>query len=151
MIVALLLTLAADIEVIAKRIDSVVGVAAKNLATGETVNVRAGERFPMGSVYKLAIGVEALHQADEGRIDLQGSVTIREFSPGYSPIRDRAEGRPVTMTLRALLEAMVRDSDNTACDELLVEAARGKNPPPLPPTAMKRLKEIEAGKGSRTG
>jgi hypothetical protein len=34
---------------------------------------------------------------------------------------------------------------------LLVEAAQGKNPPPMPPTAVKRLNEIEAGKDSRAG
>jgi 1-acyl-sn-glycerol-3-phosphate acyltransferase len=29
-----------------------------------------------------------------------------------------------------------------ACDELLIEAARSENPPPLPPTAVKRLDEL---------
>jgi 1-acyl-sn-glycerol-3-phosphate acyltransferase len=29
-----------------------------------------------------------------------------------------------------------------ACDELLIEAARGPNPPPMPPTAVRRLKEL---------
>ena len=29
-----------------------------------------------------------------------------------------------------------------ACDELLVEAATSNNPPPLPPTAVKRLREL---------
>lgn len=32
-----------------------------------------------------------------------------------------------------------------ACDELLIEAARAPNPPPLPPTAVKRLKELGVG------
>ena len=31
-----------------------------------------------------------------------------------------------------------------ACDQLLVEAAHAKNPPPLPPTAVNRLKELGA-------
>ena len=31
-----------------------------------------------------------------------------------------------------------------ACDQLLIEAARSKNPPPLPPTAVERLKELGA-------
>ena len=119
MIFAMLLTIAADIEAIAKRIDSVVGVAAKNLETGETIAIRGDERFPMGSVYKLLIGIEVLRQADTGKVDLQRVITVREFSPGHSPIRDKANGKPVDMTVRALLETMVRDSDNTACDELL--------------------------------
>ncbi|WP_315924679.1 1-acyl-sn-glycerol-3-phosphate acyltransferase [Mesorhizobium sp. SP-1A] len=32
----------------------------------------------------------------------------------------------------------------TACDRLLVEAAQASNPPPLPPTAVKRLAELKA-------
>ena len=31
-----------------------------------------------------------------------------------------------------------------ACDELLVDAVSAANPPPLPPTAAKRLAELEA-------
>jgi 1-acyl-sn-glycerol-3-phosphate acyltransferase len=31
-----------------------------------------------------------------------------------------------------------------ACDQLLVEAAQGPNPPPMPPTAVKRLAELRA-------
>jgi len=31
-----------------------------------------------------------------------------------------------------------------ACDELLIEAAKSENPPPMPPTAVKRLKELGA-------
>jgi 1-acyl-sn-glycerol-3-phosphate acyltransferase len=32
----------------------------------------------------------------------------------------------------------------TACDQLLVEAAQAENPPPMPPTAVKRLRELGA-------
>lgn len=31
-----------------------------------------------------------------------------------------------------------------ACDQMLIEAAQGPNPPPLPPTAVKRLRELGA-------
>ena len=31
-----------------------------------------------------------------------------------------------------------------ACDQLLIEAARAQNPPPMPPTAQKRLRELGA-------
>jgi beta-lactamase class A len=133
-ILALLLTVVTDIESIARRIDSVVGVAAKNLATGATIELRADERFPMGSVYKLAIGLEVVRRAEEGRLDLARSITIHEFSPGHSPIRDAAKGKPVTMTLRQLLDAMVRDSDNTACDHLLAIVT--------PPAVTKRMRDI---------
>ncbi len=32
-----------------------------------------------------------------------------------------------------------------ACDQFLIEAARSPNPPPMPPTAVKRLKELGVG------
>ena len=34
-----------------------------------------------------------------------------------------------------------------ACDELLVEASQRRNPPPLPPTAVKRLQELVSRQG----
>ena len=37
-----------------------------------------------------------------------------------------------------------------ACDELLLEAAGQPNPPPLPPTAVKRLREIKADRAGHT-
>jgi 1-acyl-sn-glycerol-3-phosphate acyltransferase len=37
-----------------------------------------------------------------------------------------------------------------ACDQLLVEAARAPNPPPMPPTAVKRLAELGAAAQAKT-
>jgi len=39
---------------------------------------------------------------------------------------------------------LIRETE-TACDELLLEAASGPNPPPLPPTAIARLEELRKG------
>lgn len=39
---------------------------------------------------------------------------------------------------------LMRETE-AACDELLVEAARSANPPPMPPTAAARLKELGIG------
>jgi 1-acyl-sn-glycerol-3-phosphate acyltransferase len=41
----------------------------------------------------------------------------------------------------AFLKELARVTE-AACDELLVDAATGPNPPPLPPTAVKRLTEL---------
>ncbi len=48
-------------------------------------------------------------------------------------------GLPKDEFLRRLIEAT-----ETACDELLVAASRDPNPPPMPPTAVERLKELGA-------
>ncbi|WEX10059.1 1-acyl-sn-glycerol-3-phosphate acyltransferase [Chelativorans sp. AA-79] len=47
------------------------------------------------------------------------------------------------LTREAFLERLVRETE-AACDALLLEAAKGPNPPPLPETARKRLAELGA-------
>jgi len=101
--------------------DAIIGVTAVHLESGQRISIRGNERFPMGSVYKFPIGIEVLQQVDAGKLDLATPITIepKDFSPGWSPIRDNANGKPVTMTIGTLLESMVKMSDNTACDTLL--------------------------------
>ena len=101
--------------------DAVIGVTAIHLESGRRIEVRGNERFPMGSVYKFPIALEVLRQVDAGVLSLDRKVTIQpsEFAPGWSPIRDRAKGKPVTMTVGALIESMASVSDNTASDALL--------------------------------
>ena len=101
--------------------DAVIGVAAINVTSGRRFSVRGRERFPMGSVYKLPIALTVLHLADQGRISLRQERTIepKDFAPGWSPLRDQANGQPVTLTVAELLRHMVSISDNTASDALL--------------------------------
>lgn len=75
----------------------------------------------MGSVYKFPIALTVLKRVDSGTLRLDQEVTIqpKDFAPGWSPLRDRANGQPVTLTLRELLRHMASLSDNTACDALL--------------------------------
>lgn len=95
---------------------TVIGYTAIHLETGKRVSVRGAEAFPMGSVYKFPIGVSVLRRIDAGTLKIDQKVTITEFSPGHSPLRDRAKGKPITVTIGELLALMVRDSDNTPCD-----------------------------------
>lgn len=59
-----------------------------------------------------------------------GTIHAR-FLPPIEPGLDR----------RAFLERLIAETE-AACDEMLVQAATGPNPPPLPPTAVKRLKAL---------
>ena len=116
-----------EIASIASRIDSVVGVAALHVESGRRLSIRADERFPMGSVYKLPIGITVMRDIDRGRmlIDRKVMITPDQFGPGVSWIRDEAKGKPVTMTIGRLVRAMVGDSDNTASDYLLDRVGGG--------------------------
>lgn len=42
---------------------------------------------------------------------------------------------------KAFLERLINETES-ACDDLLLQAAKDKNPPAMPPTAVKRLKEL---------
>ena len=101
--------------------DATIGVAAIHLESGERVSVRGNERFPMGSVYKFPIALTLLRRVDVGAISLQRTITIepKDFAPGWSPLRDGANGEPITLTVGELARHMVANSDNTASDALL--------------------------------
>ena len=117
----LALILAAALQLPSQLSDATIGVTAIHLETGQRLTVRGAERFPMGSVYKLPIALAVLQLVDAGKLSLDDSVTIepRHFSPGHSPLRDEANGKPATKTVRELLRYMVSLSDNTACDHFL--------------------------------
>jgi beta-lactamase class A len=117
----LVLILAALLQLPPQVSDATFGVTAIHLESGKRLSIRNTERFPMGSVYKFPIALAVLHRVDTGTLSLSQSVTIepRDFSPGHSPLRDEAHGKPITITVRELLRSMVSLSDNTACDYFL--------------------------------
>jgi beta-lactamase class A len=114
-----------------------IGVAAVDLTNDARVAIRGDERFPMGSVFKFPVALAFLRLVDAGQFRLADEVTIpvEAFAPGFSPIRDAANGKPVRMTYRAIVTAMLRDSDNTAADFLLPKVGGGAG-------VTKRLREL---------
>ncbi|HYI09244.1 MAG TPA: class A beta-lactamase [Thermoanaerobaculia bacterium] len=115
------LILAAALTLPPQKTDTVIGITAVDLESGKRVSMRGSERFPMGSVYKVPIALATLRLVDIGRLRLDQEVTIepKDFSPGWSPLRDKANGQPVTVTVRELLRQTVAISDNTTSDALL--------------------------------
>lgn len=101
--------------------DAVIGLSAIHLESGRRLGIRGNERFPMGSVYKFPIVLAALQRVDAGTLKLDQKITIepKDFSPGWSPLRDDAKGKPVTITVSELLRYTVSISDNTACDNTI--------------------------------
>ena len=121
LLTAFIRTVEDRIDRISSDIDSTVGVAALHLESGRRIVYRADERFPMGSVNKFPIAVAFMREVDAGRFSLSSEVEIgpNDFAPNHSPIRVAANGQPVRMTLERVVQAMLRDSDNTAADLLL--------------------------------
>ncbi|MBV8543098.1 MAG: class A beta-lactamase [Acidobacteria bacterium] len=121
MIIAALLlfaTLQSQIATIAAQTDATVGVTAIDLESGRRVSLHGDDHFPMASVFKFPVALVVLQRVDAGEFKLDDAITIQpsQFSRGHSPLRDSANGKPVTTTVRHLVELMVVESDNTAVD-----------------------------------
>jgi beta-lactamase class A len=111
----MILFLAISLAALLQHFDGVVGVAALDLDTGRHFELHANERFPMASVFKVPIALTVFDK----KVPLDEAITITpdQFSRGWSPIA--RGGKTVTVSIGALLEATVVQSDNTAADTLL--------------------------------
>jgi beta-lactamase class A len=97
-----------------------VGFAAVELASGRALALHADQGFPMQSVFKLPIAIVMLREVDAGRLALEQAVALdasdaRGGPPGTTAV-------PARRTLRELIEAMIINSDNVACEKLLALA-----------------------------
>jgi beta-lactamase class A len=100
--------------------DGELGLAAKNLNTGETLAVHADARFPTASLIKVAVMVEAYHQMAEGRLRRDATVTIRDsdkVGDETVPLNMLHDG--TLLTVADLLNLMIAYSDNTATNLLV--------------------------------
>ena len=98
-----------------------VGVALRVLETNDTLSYHNCQRYPMLSVFKLAIAMKVLDEVDRGRLRLTQPVllTPADLPETYSPLRDRYPAGNVRVSVQDLLTYMVTLSDNNACDKLL--------------------------------
>lgn len=112
--------LAERLEPLIKAHKGKVGVALKNLKTGETYAYNADEPMPTASLIKFPVMIEAYRQAAEGKIDLDSPVTLRKEDkvPGSGILTEHfSEG--ARFPLRDAIRLMITYSDNTATNLVL--------------------------------
>ncbi|HJR59272.1 MAG TPA: serine hydrolase [Vicinamibacterales bacterium] len=107
------------IEAAIRGFDGVVGVAAKNLATGEELVVNGDMPFPTASTIKTAVMLEAWHQAADGVLSLDTVLTLRESDKvgGSGVLNGLSDG--LALKVRDLVHLMIVLSDNTATNMLV--------------------------------
>lgn len=107
------------VEEIAAEIGGVVGVAARDIRRGRTLDFNADEVFPSASVIKVPILVELMARVEAGECRLDDRLHLRN--------EDRVDGSGVLpmlhegleLTLEDLAHLMITVSDNTASNMLI--------------------------------
>jgi beta-lactamase class A len=102
-----------------KSFDGLVGVAARNMLTGEEMLVNADLRFPTASAIKIAVMVEAYHQASRGTLSLDTTLPLRTADKvaGSGVLNGLSDG--LALPVRDLVHLMIVLSDNTATNLLV--------------------------------
>ena len=96
------------------------GIAAKDLDTGEEIGVGADTRFPTASLVKIAVMIETYHRLAEGTLRRDTAVTIRaEDKAGDESVPVNMLHPGVSLTVSDLLHLMIAYSDNTATNLLV--------------------------------
>jgi beta-lactamase class A len=99
--------------------DGVVGMAARNLGTGEELLLNADLRFPTASTIKTAVMLEAWHQAAEGVVSMDTRLSLDESHKvgGSGVLNGLSAGLPLKVS--DLIHLMIVLSDNTATNMLV--------------------------------
>jgi beta-lactamase class A len=99
--------------------DGTVGLAARNLETGEEVVVNGDTPFPTASAIKTAVMLESWHQVSEGSLSMDAVMTLRDRDKvgGSGVLNGLAEG--LALKVRDLVHLMIVLSDNTATNMLV--------------------------------
>ncbi|MDX2029240.1 MAG: serine hydrolase [Blastocatellia bacterium] len=112
--------LAAEIEKVAAGHDGVMGVAIRDLTTGEEILLNARMTFPTGSSIKIPVLIELFKQASQGRYEMTAQRWIeRQDKVGGSGVIGNFRDHASQMSLYDLAVLMVVLSDNTATNMLI--------------------------------
>lgn len=135
--------LSAEFERLARLPSGTVGVTAIHVETGRRAAFHADESFPMASSFKVPIAIELLHRVDQAQEKLDRMVTLEksDYHPGSGTLTalfnpPGVDQPGVALSLRHLLELMLRISDNSATDILLREVGG-------PEAVNQRLKALD--------
>jgi len=112
--------LTSQLKAISDSINGVLGLAVKDLKTGRTFFLNEKEIFPQASSIKIAILLEVLKQAEEGKLRLDEFIELTpEIKVGGGPILVFLGNPSLKVSVKDLCVLMVVLSDNTATNILI--------------------------------
>lgn len=145
-----------DLEKTAAGFDGAMGIAVKDLTSGETFFVNADTVFPQASSIKIPILLELMRQAQAGKLKLEERVELkRSTMTGGSGVLVRFGDGTSALSLRDLATLMIVLSDNTATNILIDRVGIEKVNTLLREFGLRetklqrRMMDVEAGRASR--
>ena len=115
--------LQAELDALVRGYGEEVGVAVTDVKTGWTAGVDAERPYPQQSVSKLWVAMTVLRAVDEGRMDVDATVTLTDAdrSVFFQPVAYNIGKAGFTTQISALLRRAIVESDNAANDKLMRE------------------------------
>jgi len=112
---------------LAKVAGGTVGAAVVHLESGRAAYLNRGQPFPMASTVKVPLAVQLLTRVDRGEVRLDSMIAVQpgDLHPGSGTLSDLFIQPGVVLSVRNLMELMLRISDNSATDILLRTAGGG--------------------------
>jgi beta-lactamase class A len=109
-------------------IDGVLGVAAIDLTTGETLEYHAQTESATASLIKVPLLVRLMRARREGAFRMEDKLTLQpsEAVSGSGHLQEELSKGPVTVTVHELIVKMIVDSDNTATNRMIALAGMEK-------------------------
>lgn len=109
-----------ELNQIAASFDGAMGIAVRDLTTGEVLAVNADTVFPQGSSIKIAVLLEVLGQAQSGKLKLDERVEVKRaaMAGGSGVLQNFGDGTSA-LAIRDLVTLMIVLSDNTAANILI--------------------------------
>lgn len=103
-----------------------IGIAIEDLATGMTSGINERESLPAASTIKIPVMVEVFKQMEAGDLGLDTIVHLerRDKDYGWGDLADARLG--TARSIKALLWAMITESDNTATNMLIRMVGRDR-------------------------
>ncbi len=112
-----------QLEQLAASFDGVMGIAAKDLTSGEAFHVNADMVFPQASAIKIPVLIELYRQAQAGTLELDERVNVtRAQMAAGSGVLQHFSDAGSALSLRDLAVLMIVLSDNTATNILIDRA-----------------------------
>ena len=102
--------------------DGTVGIAVRDLQTGETQAINGDTLFPMASAYKVAVAGRIFALIDAGDVRLDDQLALDPALASEGGIAWMFSRPGASLSVQRLLELMLQKSDNNATDVLVARA-----------------------------